>query len=269
MKRWQRVVAVVVAAGAVVAASGEVAYARPPVPVKTRTVHPVTAPDTMAPGLVHLRNVGTQPMMLFRKVHAGVALLVRDVNDQFTLAGHARLYRQFHAVATILEHADAYVRLRPGTYYLFAADVDRMHKDDVHVITVQGATDNARAPQVRPVTVQLHTNALIAPRHVHAGRFFHFRNRTHHAQELIYFPVSPSATAAQIKAFLDAPSLPKLFAIVDVHRFDVSVLVVTGAGEDLYVRYPRRAGRYAAITLAYDRPTTAIRRHAAAVVTVS
>jgi len=268
MKRWQRVCAVVVAAGAVVAASGEVADARPPVPVKARTVHPVTAPDVMRPGLVHLRNVGVQPLMLFRKVHAGVALLVRDVNGQNSSAGFGRLYRQFHAVAAIDAHSDAYVRLRNGTYYLFSAAVDRIHAGDVHTIAVQGTTDNAKAPHARPVTVRVHTNALVAPSTVHAGRFFHFRNQTHRTQELVFFPISPKATAQQIQDFLAAPSLEKLFGLIDPRSFDFAVPALTAGGEDVYVHYPKHAGRYAAVAIPLFGAQPVIHRHAAAVIKV-
>lgn len=268
MKRWQRMVAVVVAAGAVVAASGEVADARPPVPVKARTVHPVTAPDTMRPGLVRLRNVGAQPLLLFRKRHSGVPALVRDVNGQFSETGVGRLYRQFHAVAAIDPHSDAYVRLRKGTYYLFSAVVDRIHADDVHVIDVQGTVDNAKAPHARAVTVQLRTNALFAPHVLHAGRFLHFRNRTHRTEELVFFPLSPTATAQQIQDFLAAPSLDKLFGLIDPRKFDFAVPALTGGGEDLYVHSPRHAGRYIAVAIPLYGSQPVIHRHAAAVVTV-
>src|SRR4051812_18474961 len=126
MNRWMRAAAVIATAGAVVVAGSEVAVARPPVPVHSRTVHPVTAPDVMRPGLVHLRNTGSQELMLFRKTHAGVAVLVRDVNaERRTSSGVPRLYRQFHAVTSLEAHSDAYVRLRRGTYYLFSDEVER------------------------------------------------------------------------------------------------------------------------------------------------
>lgn len=268
MKRWKRVTAVLAAAGAVVAASSEVAAARPPVPVKARTVHPVTAPDVMQPGLVHLQNTGSQPLMLFRKKSAGVATLVRDVNAQDSSTGFERLYRQFHAVAAINAHADAFVRLHSGTYYLFSAETDRVHADDVHTITVQGATDDATAPHAHPVTIQARTNALSAPHLVHAGRYFHFRNRTHQTEQMVFFPISAKVTSAQLQQFLAAPSLPKLFALIDVMSFVVSLPVVTGGGEDLYLRYPRHTGRYVAVAIPLSGSLPVIHRHAAALIRV-
>jgi hypothetical protein len=268
MNRWLRATAVIATAGAVVAAGTEVASARPPVPVHALTVHPVSAPDSMRAGLVHLRNTGSQPLVLFRKIHLGVAGLVRDVNHQFSSTGETRLYRQFHAVSVIGGHSDAFVRLRRGTYYLFSAEVDRLHAADVHQIAVTGAPDNAKAPHARTVTVRLHTQALVAPHTVHAGRFFHFRNQTHRTQELIFFPLSSKATPEQINAFLAAPTLEKLFQLVDPRKFDFVVPALTGGREDLYVHYPKRTGRYAAVIVPVVGSAPTLHRRGVALVNV-
>ena len=269
MNRWTRATVVIATAAAVVAAGSEAAGARPPVPVHTRTVHPVTAPDVMRPGLVHLRNTGGQELLLFRKIHAGVATLVSDVNaEQNSPGGAPRLYRQFHAVAALEGHSDAYVRLRAGTYFMFSSAVERMHAADVHQITVTGARDDAKAPHAHPVTVRLHTNALVAPHTVHAGRFFHLRNQTHRTQELILFPLSPKATRAQIADFLAAPTMEKLFPLLDFRKFDAVVPALTGPGEDLYVHYPKLTGRYVAVDLPLRGAEPTIPRHGAAVINV-
>lgn len=270
MNRWMRVTAVIATAGAVVAGGSEVATARPPVPVHSRTVHPVTAPDSMRPGLVHLRNTGSQELVFFRKIHAGVAALVSDVNaDQSSPGGAPKLYRQFHAVAVLEAHSDAYVRLRPGTYYVYSGDVERLHAADVHQITVSGARDDAKAPHAHAVTVHLHTNALTAPRTVHAGRFFHLRNQTHRTQELVLFPVSPKVTRAQLAEFLAAPSMEKLFPLLDFRKFDFVVGVLAGPGEDSYVHYPKRTGRYLAVDVPLRGSQPTIPRHGAALVNVT
>jgi hypothetical protein len=269
MNRWMRATAVIATAGAVVAAGSEVANARPPVPVHSKTVHPVTAPDSMRPGLVHLRNTGSQELVLFRKIHLGVTTLVRDVNEeQRPTSGVPRLYRQFHAVAMIEGRSDAYVRLRRGTYYLFSGEVDRMHAADVHAITVSGGRDDARAPIARPITVQEHTNALIAPHRAHAGRWFHLSNQTHHTQEIVLFPVDPKVTWAQLHEFVAAPSLEKLFGLIDFRRFGTVAPLLTGPGEDLYVHAPKRTGRYIAADIALRGSEPTLRRHGAAVITV-
>lgn len=247
-KRWLRAAVVMATAGTMVLTGQDVADAgRPPVPVHATTVHPVSAPDVTNPGLVHLRNTGGDALFLFRKKKDGVAELVRDLNQHDISDGLPRLYVRFEVIDFIGPHSDLFVRLRAGTYYLVDAFAERYHQADVHVTTVTGAKRNASAPHARPITVHRDTNALTAPHVVHAGRFFHLRNRNRRMQELIFYRVRKSATAAQVADFLAHPTFEKFAAVVSLNFSGFPAVTITSGGEDLYARYPNRAGRYIAM----------------------
>src|SRR3954453_17031927 len=141
-----RAVVVVVSAAAMGVAGPGGPQARPPVPVHSTTVHPVTAPEVMRPGLVHLRNTGGDELYLFRKMRAGTPTLVKDLNASVNSESPGALARHFTIVDLLNPPSDVFVRLLHGTYYLVDADAEHYHRADIHRIVVQGARDNATTP---------------------------------------------------------------------------------------------------------------------------
>lgn len=268
-KRWLRAAGAAAMAGTMVLAGQGVADAsRPPVPVHATTVHPVIAPAFMNPGLVHLTNTGGDALMLLRKKKSGVTALVHDLNQQDSSTGVPRLFERFAVVDLIDSHADVYVRLRAGTYYLVDAFADRYHAADVHTVSVAGAKRDANAPHARAITVHADTNALSAPHVAHAGRFFHLRNRNHRMQYLVFYRVKKGVTSAQLADFLAHPTFEKFVAVISMSISSLPAVTITSGGEDLYARYPKHAGKYLAMLTPVSARASGLRANRLALITL-
>jgi hypothetical protein len=256
-----------IAVGSMVSGAAS-ASARPPVPVHATTTHPVIAPSFLQPGLVHLRNTGGDPLYVFRKKSHDVATLVRELNDEQASSDVPKLFRDFLIIDILSGHRDVYLRLRPGTYYLVDLFAEHYHAADVHSIVVQGQVSNAKVHASRSITVRKNGH-LAAPTHGRAGHLFHYRNNTSPMHELELLPVRKSVTKAQLADFLAHPTPKKLFAIVSfsIHSFELPLL--TSGHEDLYTRFPKRAGRYIVLSIPVRaRANFGLSRHHLALLTV-
>lgn len=250
-RRSTRAVAVVVSAGAVLLAGMASADARPPVPVRAITLHPVTAPDVMRPGLVHLRNTGGHELFLFRKIRAGAPTLLKDLNDSMNSDGPGALARHFTIVDVINARTDLYVRFLRGTYFLVDATADHYRRADIHRIVVTGRRDDASTPHSRPIGLTSKP-VLVAPHAVHAGRFVHLRNASDRLQSFLMFRVRASATAQQVNDFLARPSGELLFPIIVLGGDSPSSLGLMSGHQNVYVRFPARAARYLLFAVPVD-----------------
>jgi hypothetical protein len=242
---WARAAAVVGAVSAILLAGQPVAQAaRPPVPVHASTRHPVTAPASLRPGNVHLRNTGSHPLYFFRRIDAGPRTLVKILNS-VAASDPSRLFRHFRLIDVINGSSDIYVRLTRGTYYLADATADRFQVSDIHTLTVGGARQDAKLPQAKTVNISRH-NVLTAPATVRAGSFVRLRNADSRVQTVAYFRISRTVSAADLQAFLAHPSFDSLFQLeVD----DAGGLGALAGHQVVYVRFPKHSGRYILMTL--------------------
>jgi hypothetical protein len=248
VRKSARAIAVLVSAVAMLLVGTVSAAARPPVPVHSSTYHPVSAPDVMRPGLVHLRNTGGSELYLFRKIHAGAPTLLADLNESLDSDGPGALARHFTIIDVINPRTDVYVRLLRGTYYLVDATAERYHRADIHKIVVTGARDDATAPHSRPVSMTRH-HGLVAPRAVHAGKFVHLRNASSRLMAFVYFRVNNSATTQQINDFLAHPGFENLFPLIYNGLDAAGSLGYLSGHQHVYVRFPAHAARYLILAL--------------------
>jgi hypothetical protein len=218
-----------------------VAQARPAVPVHAGTLHPVTAPDVLRPGLVHLENTNSHELYVFaRRGHAGRPTLLKDLNGPPSATDPYAVFRHFTLLDVIGGNGDVYLRLKAGTYYLADAGAEHYHLSDIHVLTVTGRRDDARAPHSKTLLVNDH-NTLRAPATVRAGHFLRVRNADTRPQDIVMFRIGPRTTDRQLADFLAHPSFDTL-STMDVR--DIDDLAVLSGERTVYTRSPARPGRF-------------------------
>ena len=258
---------VVVSAGLLTTGLAD-ASARPAVPVRATTIHPVIAPTFLQPGLVHLKNTGSDDLVLFRRAtKAGVRTLVKAMNAH-ELSGPqiVRVDRKFPILDVINAKSDVYVRLTDGTYYLVDAAAERYHRSDVHVIHVEGVRADAKRPAAHALTLSPQ-RGLRGPQRVRGGHFLYVRNLTHQLQGFLIIRLSSSATSAQIQKFLAKPSFDQLFPLMAHSINALSELAVMSGQHKAYVRFPGGAARYIVVASAIPGGDLSLSRSTVALIT--
>ncbi|WP_375476059.1 hypothetical protein [uncultured Jatrophihabitans sp.] len=214
--------------------------ARPTVRVHGTSKHRVVAPASLAPGFVHLKNTGSEVVGIFRaRGHAGQAALRKDLNG-----GSDRLLKQFK-LQVVLGHADTFVRLRRGTYFLADAEREHYSAKDLTRVHVAGATRNAKLPAAQLVTVDKH-NRLHGPATAHRRSWLKLRNFDGRPQALLGIKIGSHTTDAELAEFVANPSDAALdgLDIVDIDPFGE-----LSGHDSAYYRFTGGKGRYIVLTI--------------------
>jgi hypothetical protein len=227
-------------------ATADARAARPAVAIHVTSGERVAAPDSLRPGLVHLRNSGTKQIYLVRRVAAkwGVSTLVKDYNATTSSA----IERHFFSVDTLLGHRDAFVPLVRGTYFFVAADLMKIGPANVHAVVVKGTRWNSPKPVSTAVPISGTAAKLGAPSSLPTHRYLHFTNPTRYAVVVVLFRIGPKTSNAKLAAFVAKPTLTGL------GRLDLrwsEELWFSSPHGSLYYGYHATAGRYLMIDYAY------------------
>lgn len=242
--RLSRGAAVLTAAALVIAGGNAVANAathghRATVHVHVGATHRVTAPTSLRPGLVHLVNTASRELILVRKLHKGRPGFVKDYNRATDTAGSIRFYKDFDVVDVIASHADEFVRLAKGTYYLSDDTTATVTSAQVRTVAVSGHKQSATAPRssLVPVAANGHVPAAVT-----VGRHYaHVVNKSATPHIVSIASIRAGVTAQQIHAVIADPAHHNPFKLVGKY---FAPLGLTAGRTDLYKRVHAQHGRY-------------------------
>jgi hypothetical protein len=227
-------------------ANADARATRPTVRIHVTSTKHVAAPDVLHPGLVHVRNTGTKPIYVIRRVKPswGVSTLVTDYNAD-TSTG---LTRHFRTIDNLMGHRDIYATLSRGTYYLVDGALEQIKSGSVHTLVIKGTTRNATKPASKAVPISGAGATLGAPSTLPTHRYLHFKNRTDYTLVVVLFRIGSGTSDAALARFVARPT-PNKLGNLDIRGAEE--LWFTSPHKSLYYGYQARSGRYLMIDFAY------------------
>jgi hypothetical protein len=234
------------AATAVVATTGvadaATSHGRPTV-VVWATPHIASAPRSMHPGLVHVRNSGRHPVAIIKALHgASVDTLIREQHDATS--------RDFAVVDVLLAHQDIYARFTVGRYVVFDAALNNVTPSMAAPMRVAGAVRNAIMPPHGSVTISRGASLVhyTAP---HGDRgYLRISNKSKHVQVMYTAPVRKSVSAAKLHRFLAHPTWRQFATIARTQQS--KNIAIMWPGRAAIVHYSVPTGRNLIIDLRGD-----------------
>jgi len=219
---------------------------RPAVRIHVSSTKHVIAPDSLRPGLVHVKNTGSKQIYLVRRVKAkwGVSTFVADYNAP-TPTG---LARHFSTLDNLLAHRDVFVPLTRGTYFFVDGAPSRINAANVKTVVVKGTIWNSPKPTSIAAPISGTGATLGVPTTLPRHRYLHFRNLTDYTVVVVMFRIGSGTSNTALANFVAKPTLRKLgnlnitaseeFWYASPHR-------------SLYHGYTIPAGRYLMVDYAY------------------
>lgn len=268
MRRTALVSTLAVSVLAAFVPAASVASAAPAAPRHGQPVHAdgtghIVIPSTLRPGLVDLRNTGTDAVVAVRRTKYGVNTFVKDWNDASPVG-----FVQHWITQTLLAGGtDQYLPLKRGTYYLADGNLKTISASLVKTVTVTGSYRNAVAPAgaVR-VTVSGSHSALSAPAALPTHGYLSVRNLTSRFQIVNLDRIGPGTSDAQLRAFVRAPSVARL------RQLDIRAVLYpfyASGGQSTISRLHTSGGRYLLVALTYThKPQPSLGKGQARVVTL-
>jgi hypothetical protein len=246
LSRTARGAAILTAAAALVvtgnasAANAAAQRGRATVKVHVSSSHHVTAPGSLHPGLVHVVNTASRALILVRKNHTGRSGFVTYYNKATNTAGSIKFYKHFDVVDVIASHADEYVRLVKGTYFLAPNDISTIKSAQVHTLTVSGKKTDATAPH--STLVQAAANGHVTGAVSLATRSFaRVVNKTGTPHIISIESIRPNATSKQVQAAIADPAHHDPSRLFGNHFAPLGLIA---EHTDIYKRVVAKAGRY-------------------------
>ncbi len=230
-------------------AAADARAGRPTVHIHVTSTKQVVAPDTLRPGLVHVRNMGVEQIYLVRRVKAkwGVTTFVKDYNA-VTPTG---LARHFHTLDSLFGHRGVFITLHPGIYFFADGAPAKITAASVHVVRVKGTVRNAAQPASTAVPISGTSATLGAPSTLPTHRYLHFQNKTRYSVVVVLFGIGSGTSAAELAAFVAKPSFDKLGKL-DLRSGEE--LWSASSHVSLYYHYHAAAGRYLMVDYAFTDP---------------
>jgi hypothetical protein len=204
------------------------------------TPHTATAPRTMHPGLVHVRNGGSHAVVIIKSLHgATVDALVRESNDENT--DEATFEHDFALVDLLRAHHDMYARFTDGRYFVLDAATYTVKPAMVATVRVAGAVRNAVAPRHAGVTISRGGSLVhfTAPRHDRG--YVRVSNKSKHIEVVYTVPVRKSVSDAALKRFITHPSWQRFVAVAKTG--ELKDVVFAWPGRAVIVNYTVPTGR--------------------------
>lgn len=209
--------------------------------VKVTSKHTVAAPASLRPGVVHLRNDGKAPVLVFRKKKDGAVKLVKYLASE-KASVERKIFTRFGFVDFLTAKGDDFVRLSKGTYYFVAAVGSKPKLKGVRTVMVTGRRVDAVRPAHR--NLQISSKGVVSGASTAAPRgYLRLRNASSSFRLVTALVVKPSATAADLRAALADKTGEKLNDVLDFEHY-VGPLAYLGGKQDLTTRTTLERGRY-------------------------
>jgi len=227
-------------------ATADARATRPVVRIHVSSTKHVIAPDSLRPGLVHVKNTGSKQIYLVRRIKAkwGVSTFVTDYNAP-TPTG---LARHFSTLDNLLGHRDVFVPLTRGTYFFVDGAPRKINAGNVKTVVVKGTTWNAPRPASTAAPISGTTATLGVPTTLPRHRYLHFKNSTDYTVVVVLFRIGSGTSNTALANFVARPTLRKLgnLDITASEEFWYS-----SPHRSLYHGYTIPAGRYLMVDYAY------------------
>lgn len=238
--------AALVASTAIAGPAGAAPLGRPAVRVYATNTHGAVAPDSVHPGIAHIRNIGRDVFLVLAPKRAG-ATAARAAHD-LQSPSPAPLLADFRFVGEAVPGADSYVRLRTGKILFADVESRRIVASKIATMQVTGSHEDARLPDSRRVLITKHKQ-LHVPYTLPGESWLHVQNRSSALASFLFIGVASKVTYSALHDAVEHPSLLKLIKLLSL---DLVSLSDVGPHTGSYLRFAgSRPGRYLAAVLVF------------------